>query len=148
LDGIGMSVKDGAERLLIESSGDNIEHSEEDTIKQICNTSSCLKMDMKKYQFASFDTFRRRQVFGLQFINDKMTLTTTSIIDKERYAFIETRSARIPTSYKDRWNWIKVFELLLKLKADLLEQEKVTDLLERECVGVTNVGPTVQGAMK
>ncbi|CAO3588361.1 unnamed protein product [Absidia cylindrospora] len=40
LDGIGMSVKDGTERLVIESSGDDVEHSEEDTINQICNTSN------------------------------------------------------------------------------------------------------------
>ncbi|ORY96092.1 hypothetical protein BCR42DRAFT_430587 [Absidia repens] len=148
LDGIGVSIKDGAERILIESSGDDMDHSEEDTIKQICNTSNCLKVDMKVYRAASFDTFLRRQVFGLQFIHDKMTLTTTRMINKERYAFIETRSAIIPTSFKDIWKWIKAFELLLKLKADLQEQEKVTELLEYECTGVADIGLTVEDALK
>ncbi|CAO3589320.1 unnamed protein product [Absidia cylindrospora] len=149
LDGIGVCLKYGTESLLIESSGeDNVEHSEEDTVKQIANTTNCLKMEMKRYQHASYDTFRRRQVFGLQIIDDRMTLTTTFIINKERYGFIELRSARIPISYDQRVHFRKVFELLLKLKAGLMEQQQVTEQLEAESTGGVDVDLTVEDALK
>ncbi|ORZ24522.1 hypothetical protein BCR42DRAFT_387331 [Absidia repens] len=40
---------------------DDIGHSEEDTIEQMCNTNSSLKVVMKNYQLSSFDTYRRHQ---------------------------------------------------------------------------------------
>ncbi|CAO3594301.1 unnamed protein product [Absidia cylindrospora] len=121
---------------------DDSGHTEEDTLKQINNTSHCLKMDLARYKHASFDTFLKRQVFGIQFIHDKMTLTSSRLISPTRYAFIEVRSAVIPTNYAHRCSWVKVFELLLKLKHDLIEQEKVTYLLERENVGLVKVDLT------
>ncbi|SAL96757.1 hypothetical protein [Absidia glauca] len=57
--------------------------------------SHCLKMDLALYKRASFDTFLKRQVFGIQFIGDKMTLTSSRLISPTRYAFIEVRSAVI-----------------------------------------------------
>jgi hypothetical protein len=93
-------------------------HTEEDTLKQISNTSHCLKMDLALYKRASFDTFLKRQVFGIQFMGDKMTLTSSRLISPTRYAFIEVRSAVIPTDYAHRCSWVKVFELLLKLKVN------------------------------
>jgi hypothetical protein len=34
----------------------------------MCDTSCCLKVDMTNYQLALFDTYRRHQAFGLQFM--------------------------------------------------------------------------------
>ncbi|CAO3595880.1 unnamed protein product [Absidia cylindrospora] len=147
LDGVGTSIKDNMERILIESSGDDSEHATEDTLKQMSNTSNCLKMEMKKYKLASYDTFLKRQIFGIHFIHDKMTLTSTRMESPNRYSFIEVRSATIPTKYEQRCDWIKVFELLLKLKASLIEQEKLTSLLEEQRVGLEDVALTVENAM-
>ncbi|KAI8343244.1 hypothetical protein BC941DRAFT_410802 [Chlamydoabsidia padenii] len=145
LDGIGVSVKDRVERLLIESSGI---HAEEDTLNQISNTTNCLKLDMRKYKLASYSTFLKRQVFGIHFVHDRMTLSSTRMMNKDRYSFVEVRSSRIPTTYGERFGWVKVIELLLKLKNNLLEQEQVTELLEMECVDAASVDQTVQVALK
>ncbi|CAO3595751.1 unnamed protein product [Absidia cylindrospora] len=121
LDGIGISICDGAEC----SSGENVDHScngiyyagqsaqmsnfpwwqysEYDTVKQMPITSNCLMVHKKKYQPASFD--------GLQFIHDRTTLTSIHMVDKERYSFIEVRSAKIPTSFVEQRQWARVFEL-------------------------------------
>ncbi|ORZ07378.1 hypothetical protein BCR42DRAFT_336498 [Absidia repens] len=144
LDGVGISVKDKMERLLIESSGDDGEHTEEDSLKQISNTSNCLKIDLKKYARSSYDTFLQRQIFGIHFIDDTMTLSATRMLNPDRYSFIQVRSAKIPTTFDERWDWIKVFELLLKLKADLIEQERITSLLEKQRVGLLEVDVSVQ----
>ncbi|CAO3589937.1 unnamed protein product [Absidia cylindrospora] len=147
LDGVGISHKDKLERVLIESSGEDGGHTEEDTLKQISNTNHCLKMDLGRYKHSSYHTFLRRQIFGIHFIDDKMTLTSTRLIAPDRYAFVEVRSARIPTSYDQRWNWISVVELLVKLKDDLIEQEEVTSLLEQEHHSAVDVELSVNDAL-
>ncbi|CAO3588592.1 unnamed protein product [Absidia cylindrospora] len=106
LDGVGISAKDNMERLLIESSGNDDGHTEEDTLKQISNTTNCLVMELKKYKLASYDTFFKRQTFGIHFID---TDIDSSEFAPNRYAFIE------------------VVELPLKLKHDLVDQEHVTE---------------------
>ncbi|KAI8335153.1 hypothetical protein BC941DRAFT_515277 [Chlamydoabsidia padenii] len=42
--------------------------------------------------------------------NLSMTLTTTCIIDKERYTSIELRSAKICISYEEGWHWTKCWK--------------------------------------
>lgn len=68
-----------------------------------------------KYRNASSKTFKRRQIFSIQVIGDKITLLATRF-DGTRVICIEIRSAVVPADWEDRLNWIKVFELLVKLK--------------------------------
>ncbi|CAO3601450.1 unnamed protein product [Absidia cylindrospora] len=72
------------EQILIESSSND----SADTLKQMRNTSNDLHVQRQKYTLASFDTFTKLQIFGIHFIRDKLTLTSTS--------FIQVRSATIP----------------------------------------------------
>ncbi|ORZ04510.1 hypothetical protein BCR42DRAFT_444194 [Absidia repens] len=53
LNGIGTSLKDKVERLLIESSGNDDGHTEEDTLKQISNTINFLGVDLRNYNYSS-----------------------------------------------------------------------------------------------
>ncbi|CAO3593663.1 unnamed protein product [Absidia cylindrospora] len=53
------------------------------------------------------------------------TVTSTRLVANDRYSFTEVRSAAIPTYYGQRFDWVKVIELLLKLKNDLVKQEEV-----------------------
>lgn len=57
-DGLGTSVKDKVERLLIECSGQqDTPHNQEDFLKLLECTSACLQLDMMKYRNASSKTF-------------------------------------------------------------------------------------------
>ncbi|KAI8096367.1 uncharacterized protein BX664DRAFT_323831, partial [Halteromyces radiatus] len=109
---------------------------------------NCLKINLQKYARSSYNTFLQRQIFGIHFIDDTMTLSATRMVNPDRYSFIQVRSAKIPTTFDERWDWIKVFELLLKLKADLIEQERITSLLEKQRVGLLEVDVSVQDAFK
>ncbi|CAO3595766.1 unnamed protein product [Absidia cylindrospora] len=50
-----------------------------------------------------------------------MTLSATRMLNPDRYSFIQIRSAKIPRTFE--------------LKTELVEQEKVTSLLEQQCLG-------------
>ncbi|KAL7316928.1 hypothetical protein PS15m_003352 [Mucor circinelloides] len=140
MDGVGYSIKDKTERLVVECSGEaDGEHTEEDTLKLMEATSRCLKNEMAKYLSASWDTFGARKVLALQSINNTITLLATKRVDGNKWAFIEQRSALIPRDWEDRLHWIKVMELLLKLNDLFAEQENVTQRLKKEHVGLIKV---------
>jgi hypothetical protein len=84
----------------------------EDTLKLIECTTKYLKAGMGKYGKVSFNTYKKRRSFGLQYINNKATLTSTYLL----IASLEQRSTIIPTNWHERRYWVKVFELVLKLK--------------------------------
>lgn len=62
-------------------------------------------------------------------------------MEGNKWAFIEQRSALIPRDWEDRMYWVKVVELLMKLNELLTEQEKVTQKLKKEHVGLIKVKP-------
>ncbi|KAG0930809.1 hypothetical protein G6F57_011483 [Rhizopus arrhizus] len=127
MDGIVYSVRDKAERLVMECSGEvDGEHTEEDTLKLMEATSRCLKNEMGRYQSSSWLTFGARKVLVIQAINNTITLLSTKRVEGNKWAFIEQRSALIPRDWEDRMYWIKVVELLMKLNELLSEQEEVT----------------------
>ncbi|KAI8391626.1 uncharacterized protein BYT42DRAFT_602413 [Radiomyces spectabilis] len=110
-------------------------HNQEDFLKLLECTSACLQLDMMKYRNASSMTFKRRQVFAIQAIGDKTNLLATKF-DGIRITCIEIRSAVVPTDWGDRFHWVRVFELLMKLKEMCLEQEHATKALQKEQVGL------------
>lgn len=97
MDGIGFSVKDKAERVVIECSGEEDgDHTEEDTLKLMEATSRCLKNEMGRYQSSSWSTFGDRKVLAIQVVSSTITLLSTKRVEGNKWAFIEQRSASIP----------------------------------------------------
>ncbi|KAI9491535.1 hypothetical protein BDB00DRAFT_752034, partial [Zychaea mexicana] len=110
-NGLGTSLKDKVERLLIECSGQKYTlHNQEDFLKLLKCISACLQLDMMKYHHASSNTFKQRQIFSIHIT----LLATTS--DGMHIICIEVRSVVVPIDWEDYLHWIKVFELLVKLK--------------------------------
>ncbi|CAO3637994.1 unnamed protein product [Cunninghamella blakesleeana] len=115
-DGVGSSVKDKIERIFIECSGnEDGDHTVEDSLKLLECTSKCLQLEMMNYRSASFDTFKKRCIIGIQVIGNKITLTSTKLGDNTYY-YVEQRSALVPRNWEDRKYWIRLLEFLLKLK--------------------------------
>ncbi|KAI9476435.1 MAG: hypothetical protein EXX96DRAFT_596510 [Benjaminiella poitrasii] len=135
MDGIGYSVKDKAERLVMECSGEvDGEHNEEDTLKLMEATSCCLKNEMGRYQSSSWLTFGA-------LINNTITLLSTKRVEGNKWAFIEQRLTFILLDWEDSMYWIKVVDLLMKLNELLTEQEKFMQNLKKEHVGILKVKP-------
>ncbi|CEP19565.1 hypothetical protein [Parasitella parasitica] len=55
------------------------------------------------------------------------------------WKFVELRSADIPTNWKDRFNWVKMFELIATLFLWLKEEERVDIKMKKENSGLTAV---------
>ncbi|KAI9308375.1 hypothetical protein BJ944DRAFT_254577 [Cunninghamella echinulata] len=142
MDGIAYSCKDRSERMIIESSGEtDNEHTVEDTLKLMEFTSRCLKDEMNQYLPSSWSTFEKRKVFAIQFVSNKITLLATKHTGKNKWSFIVQRSAIIPRDWDDRFYWVEVIELLMKLRELLIEQEEVTLELKQQKVGLIKVKP-------
>ncbi|KAI9316681.1 hypothetical protein BX666DRAFT_1858806 [Dichotomocladium elegans] len=131
-------------------------HTIDDTIKQLESTSSALKQQINTYKSASYQTLLKRKIYGIQVVQHTITLTETSVIDRKKWRFLEVRSATIPTTWAKRRQWTKVFELIPTLHVSilyvfsrsstdktlqtlLLIQSKVTEQLEAEISGLTEV---------
>ncbi|KAI9262879.1 hypothetical protein EDC94DRAFT_659184 [Helicostylum pulchrum] len=112
MDGVGYSVRDKAERSVMEYLG---EHDEEGTLKLLEATSRCLTNEMGRYQSSSWLTFGVGKVLATQVINNAIMLLSTKRVEGNKWAFIEQRSALIPRDWEDSMYWVKVVELLMKL---------------------------------
>ena len=114
VDGIAVDV-DGFERIIFESSGgfhaENSEHAAEDTVKQMQSCISSLKSDALNHLDASFETLQRRRILALQTIKSKETLTEARINKEKRWEIVELGSATIPMKWRERYEWLKVYEL-------------------------------------
>ncbi|KAG0162784.1 hypothetical protein DFQ28_009587 [Apophysomyces sp. BC1034] len=135
-----MTTLDHIHRILIESSGlqDGI-HTEEDTLKLLEYTSICLREEKSRYQQASYNTFAKRKLFGLQFVDYKLTLLSTFVVADNRWACVWERSTLIPHRWSERKYWFQVFELLFTLKDMIKEQDIVTEQLIDEHTGAISV---------
>ncbi|ORZ05638.1 hypothetical protein BCR42DRAFT_300841, partial [Absidia repens] len=138
MGGIGFSCKDYIERLSIEPDND---HAEEDTLKLMECTSRCLKHEMHQYHQASWTTFGQRQLFTVHSIGNKLTLLSTRRLTDDQWCFVEVRSAIVPRLWDDRYYFFRVMELLLTLEESLVEQDKLTVMLQRQQLGVDFVDP-------
>ncbi|KAI7852719.1 hypothetical protein BDC45DRAFT_428652, partial [Circinella umbellata] len=94
---------------------ENTQHSMDDTLKQIESTSNALKRQINLYKCASYDTIIKRKIYGIQVIQNTITLTETSIMNPAKWRFVEVRSATIPTTWAMRYQMLKVFELIAML---------------------------------
>ncbi|KAI8393413.1 uncharacterized protein BYT42DRAFT_479218, partial [Radiomyces spectabilis] len=105
--------------------------SQEDVLILLECTSAYLESDMIEFPNASLTTFKRRQVLAIQAIDNKITLLESKF-DGKVFTCVEIRSALVPTDWAGRFQWIRVFELLIKLKKMCLEQNHVTETLLKE----------------
>lgn len=60
-----------------------------------------------------------------------ITLTETTYDKEFKYLFKVVRRARVPIEYEDRYNWLRVFELLSYLLLELQEQVHVHKIINK-----------------
>lgn len=78
-------------------------------------TTGSLRMDLIKYQDGTYDTGKELAAYGVQCIKYRITLLKTSIHDCSSWEVVELRSAQIPTEWANRFDFMKVFELIFTL---------------------------------
>ncbi|KAG0817715.1 hypothetical protein G6F20_002154 [Rhizopus arrhizus] len=144
-DGLGFDWL-GKERLSMEGSSgqheERIDHTISDTAKQISNTIAMLKGFTRENMDASFETLRKVKIFGVQAVEKMIILTETSYDEEStKYLFKVVRTVRIPIEYEERYNWLKVFELLAYLLVELKEQEQIYETLNKEQTSIIIVHP-------
>ncbi|KAG0924812.1 hypothetical protein G6F57_017892 [Rhizopus arrhizus] len=121
---------------------ERIDHTISDTAKQISNTIAMLKGFTRENMDASFETLRKVKIFGVQAVEKMIILTETSYDEEStKYLFKVVRTARIPIEYEERYNWLKVFELLAYLLVELKEQEQIYETLNKEQTSIIIVHP-------
>lgn len=88
----------------------------EETIKLLECTIRTLKVVMTKNGSASTNTFKKYKMYSCLYSTDKITMMSTSLVDKEHWGYVFVRDAHIPRTWEDRFSWVKVLELFLCLK--------------------------------
>ncbi|CAO3588716.1 unnamed protein product [Absidia cylindrospora] len=83
------------------------------------------------YRSASADAFKKRAVFSVHSVANKVTLLSNFLDDKV-FTCVEFRSANIPDDFEDWYNWIWANGLLMTLKNLCIEQEQVTKESQKE----------------
>ncbi|KAI9277319.1 hypothetical protein BC943DRAFT_284930, partial [Umbelopsis sp. AD052] len=114
-------------------------HSNGDTLKLIQSATEILRAELLNNLDCSYSTFLRRKVMVIQTVMNKMTLSSVSLLDNERYKVVEVRSGNIPVKWEDRYSWMRIFELLSTVMNILVEQRSVSEILKQEKNGLINV---------
>ncbi|CDH50943.1 hypothetical protein RO3G_05407 [Lichtheimia corymbifera JMRC:FSU:9682] len=83
----------------------------EATYKLVGKMTSTLKMELRSKQEAKCDTALSLAVFGVQCIKNRLTLMKTTLEASNKWQVLEMRSAIIPTTWNERANLLKIFEL-------------------------------------
>ncbi|CAO3639361.1 unnamed protein product [Mucor hiemalis] len=140
-DGLGKS--NNSETLFIESSSgllqENISHTLEDTLKLLVECNGALCYILSHFKNSRFETALKKSTFGVQVIKDTITLSKMNLKGDKMWKFVEIRSATIPTSWSDRFSWVKMFELIATLFLCLREEEQVDMELKKENAGLNFV---------
>ncbi|OBZ81958.1 hypothetical protein A0J61_09994 [Choanephora cucurbitarum] len=123
--------------LLFASSGKNykdLEHSRDDTLKNVHGSICALEAILRRYPNASFATASSLLSFTVQSISTTIKLSTTALDAENIDSFLhqECRSVH----YDERIEWMKVFELVSKLVMMLREQALIIDQLQKEQSGI------------
>ncbi|OBZ80126.1 hypothetical protein A0J61_11825, partial [Choanephora cucurbitarum] len=93
------------------------DYNPEDILKLMEATIRCLKHAMsRRYLSTSWKTFEKRQVLAVQCVNNTITLMCSKRVEENKGCFIEQRSTIVPRDWSNRFFWVKVMEILLKLK--------------------------------
>ncbi|KAG2171880.1 hypothetical protein INT44_006109 [Umbelopsis vinacea] len=140
-DGLG-EASHGEVIVLEASSGalsEDVSHSNGDTLKLIQSATEILRAELLNNLDCSYSTFLRRKVMVIQTVMNKMTLSSVSLLDNERYKVVEVRSGNIPVKWEDRYSWMRIFELLSTVMNILVEQRSVSEILKQEKNGLINV---------
>ncbi|CEG72970.1 hypothetical protein RMATCC62417_08442 [Rhizopus microsporus] len=146
-DGLGYSTLVGHmddERVVFEASSgganEDQSHTQDDALKLIRILTSILVLKAYDLKNARFETFVKYMAISIQVIKRKITLSVLSMDKDKKFVFEERRSATIPISYQERYNWIQVFELLADFEQLLKEQDEIEGLLREENAGRAMVG--------
>ncbi|KAG1473608.1 hypothetical protein G6F56_000856 [Rhizopus delemar] len=127
VDGLGYNLYDEDLFVLEASSGqdkEDITHTKDDTLKNIHSSISILNALVRKFQDGRFSTATNLRTFSVQSVCSTITLCSTSFDPDNIGGYIheELRFADIPMTYNDRYKWLKVFELVVKLVGMLRKQ--------------------------
>ncbi|KAI8879124.1 hypothetical protein K501DRAFT_194376 [Backusella circina FSU 941] len=142
MDGIGYSIREKAERLIIECSGEtDDEHTGEDTLKLMEATSRCLKHEMSRYLSASWKTFRKKQVLAVQCVNNTITLMCSKRVEENKWCFVEQRSTIVPRDWSDRFFWIETlsYDNFFHQKLNKKHIESITEELKKQKIEIIQV---------
>ncbi|KAL0097435.1 hypothetical protein J3Q64DRAFT_1060557 [Phycomyces blakesleeanus] len=136
MDGLGQTASQ-EEKIFMESSGgtstENIDHVLGDSLKLVRLCTDALRAKIMDNRDASFSTAKKQEVYGVQCIVKTLTLTQASLYDKDKWLFLELRSAKLPSRWQEMPMWIKVFELMAQLYIGLLGQQVVEKTFQAEC---------------
>ncbi|KAF9346834.1 hypothetical protein BGX26_001657 [Mortierella sp. AD094] len=131
LDGRGYD-REGRNRITMEaSSGQNEEklgHTLNDTIKNAQSSISMLNAVVRRNQHARFTTMAQLVTFSSQSVCKTLALTTTQLDQDKpgKYIVQQCRSAQVPTSFEERLNWFKVFEMISYLIGKMEDQTRLS----------------------
>ncbi|KAI7855411.1 hypothetical protein BDC45DRAFT_568305 [Circinella umbellata] len=105
------------------------------TVKILECATSLLVHQQLKYKNAFIETFKKLRVFSIHAIKNKITLSSTMLCDRHSWNHIELRSATIPSTWTNRLEVLKYFELLATLMAGLYDCEQTERQLDKERLG-------------
>lgn len=129
--------------MFIESSSgliqENISHTLEDTLKILVESNGALCYILNHFKNSRMKTALKETTFGVQVIKDTITLSKMNLKEDRLWKFVELRSANIPTNWSDRFNWVKMFELIATLFSCLKEEERVDMELKKKNSSLTVV---------
>lgn len=81
---------------------------------------------------ASYETLKKFKVFDVQMAERTITLTETSYDNESiKYLSKAVRTTRISIEYEERYNWLRMFELLAYLLVELKEQMSMCNQLNK-----------------
>ncbi|OBZ81520.1 hypothetical protein A0J61_10434 [Choanephora cucurbitarum] len=137
-DGLGKA--NNLEAVFIESSSgllqENVSHTLEDTLKLLVECNGALCYALSQYKNSRLKTVIKKSTFGIQIIKNTLTLSKMNLKEDRLWKFVELRSATIPTNWNDRFNWVKMFELIATLFLCLKEEVRVDMEMKRENSGL------------
>ncbi|KAI8078900.1 uncharacterized protein BX664DRAFT_343018 [Halteromyces radiatus] len=143
-DGLGYDWN-ANERLVMEGScgqhRESVSKTVDDSIKQLSSMIAMLKGIANIHLNARFDTMLRTKIFGVQSIKTSIVLSEVQFDENAKFSYRQVRKAEIPTSYKQRNKWLRVFELLAYLFVALDDQVVNMKQLDDEEDGAVNIPP-------
>lgn len=106
-----------------------MEHTLNDTIKNMHDPIALSEAVIRRNRFARFTTVAKARTFSLQLVCTTLTLSTTRLDPSipGKHIVQQHRSAELPTSSNDRIKWYKRFELLSVMMTILQEQTMIVD---------------------
>ncbi|KAI7850563.1 hypothetical protein BDC45DRAFT_446841, partial [Circinella umbellata] len=134
IDALGLlKTQSNMELVIVEASSgilkEHTTHTIEDSLKILECSVASLRREAANYKFSSLETFKKLNTYGIQIIKSKITLSKTSLYNKNQdqathpshiflddtWKHVEMRTAEIPTTWHNRIILLKYLELLATL---------------------------------